>query len=118
MKNRWIIIALSLFLYHCESSTFEEISEDVIPIEDTIRYTTHTKIIFEENCIVCHSPGAEAAFRPLTNYNEVRTAVLETNLLERIQLPNGDPNLMPKPGRMPQDKINMILQWQEDGLLE
>lgn len=118
MKKTGIIFILISILFSCESTTFEEISEDMEPIEDTIKYSTHTRIIFDENCIMCHSPGNEASFRPLTNYNEVRTAVMETNLIERIQLPNGDPNLMPKPGRMPQDKINLILQWQEDGLLE
>jgi hypothetical protein len=45
--------------------------------------------------------------------------VLTTNLLERIQKQNGDPDQMPKTGgRLPQNKIDLILRWNDEGLLE
>lgn len=61
---------------------------------------------------------ATASFRPLTTYMEVKAAIENTDLLERIQRQNGQPGLMPQTGRMPMNNIDVILEWNMDGLPE
>lgn len=117
-KKIGALVIIIAGIYSCESSTFEEIGESV-PIDETITYTTHVKTIIDANCVSCHNPEGDAYFTPLTTYEEVRTAVVETNLLERIQMQNGEPDIMPQTGgRMPQDKIDLIIRWTEEGFLE
>lgn len=117
MKKYILTSLVCILALGCESSTFEEISEE-IPVIEQVQYTQHIKPIIEDNCIECHNPTGVSSFLPLTNYTEVKTAVEETNLLERIQLQNGEDGQMPQTGRMPQNLINLILQWNEQGLLE
>lgn len=104
-------------LYSCDSHTYEELEEEVI-IDGDVTYNANVKSIIDSNCISCHSVGNVAGFRPLTNYAEVKDAVENAGLLDRIQLQNSEPGVMPQTGRMPQSKIDVILQWNEDGLLE
>lgn len=56
---------------------------------------------------------------PLVTFDQVKQAVLNRGLLTRISLENGNSSLMPNGGpRMPQASIDIILQWEKDGLLE
>ncbi|GGB85045.1 hypothetical protein GCM10007424_26360 [Flavobacterium suaedae] len=123
MKNiTKIIVVLTVFgLYSCDSNTYEDIEEDSITDDDipvVITYDAHVKQIVDANCVTCHSAGATASFLPLTNYMEVKDAVENTDLLDRIQRQNGQPGLMPQTGRMPMNNIDAILEWNMDGLLE
>ncbi|GLB50514.1 cytochrome c [Neptunitalea lumnitzerae] len=117
MKKIYYILLVMLF-GACTSHTFEDISEDPVIIEEDVTYTTNVKQIIDGNCVSCHAPGQTASFRPLTTYAEVKTAVENTNLLDRIQRQNGEGGLMPTSGRMPQNTIDIILQWNTDGLQE
>ncbi len=107
------IIALT----SCESHTYDEIEQST-PITETVTYDANVKTIIDNNCVVCHSSSGVASFRLLTTYDQVKQAIEETNLLERIQLQNGEDGLMPTTGRMSQGNIDIILQWNADGLLE
>ncbi|WP_264537829.1 cytochrome c [Flavobacterium sp. N1736] len=115
MKKYIYLSGLILSLYSCESTTYESLEEPTVIVED-VTYTANVKSIIDANCIACHA--AESTLRPLETYDQVKDAVLNTDLLDRIQRQNGTPGQMPKAGRMPQDKINLILQWNTDGLLE
>lgn len=101
----------------CDSNTYEDIQEDVV-IVGKVSYTAQVKSIIDGNCISCHSASGSASFRPMTNYAEVKSAFEETNLVSRIQRQNGESGQMPQTGRMPQDKIDIVIQWGTDGLLE
>jgi mono/diheme cytochrome c family protein len=115
MKKYIYLSGIILSLYSCESTTYEDLEEpDVIVGEVT--YTANVKPIIDANCIACHS--TDSGNRPLQTYTQVKDAVLNTNLLDRIQRQNGTQGQMPQGGRMPQDKINTILQWNTYGLLE
>lgn len=115
MKKYIYLSVLILALYSCESTTYESLEEPTV-IVDEVTYTANVKSIVDQNCIGCHASGS--GIRPLETYNQVKDAVLNSNLLDRIQRQNGTPGQMPQTGRMPQDKINTILQWNTDGLLE
>lgn len=117
MKRYFLTASLILILSSCDSSTYESLEEPEI-IVGKATYQSNVKSIIDSNCVSCHSVGGTASFRPLTAYSEVKNAVLNTNLLDRIQRQNGEPGQMPQTGRMSQDKINTILQWNTDGLLE
>ena len=110
-------MAVVAALYSCESNTYDDLQEEQI-IVGTVTYDTHIKSIIDNNCISCHAPGGASSFRPLTNYMQVKDAVQNTNLLERIQKQNGEPDLMPQTGRMPMSNIDLILEWAANGLPE
>ncbi|MBF4518899.1 cytochrome c [Flavobacterium sp. ANB] len=115
MKKYIYLSGIILSLYGCESNTYESLEEPEV-IVGTVTYNANTKAVFDANCIACHPSGG--TLTPLETYAEVKDAMQNTNLLDRIQRQNGTPGQMPKAGRMSQDKINTILQWNTDGLLE
>jgi len=117
MKKYFLASSLILLLSSCDSATYESLEEPTVIIGEAT-YQANVKPIIDGNCISCHSVGGTASFRPLTSFSEVRNAVLNTDLLDRIQRQNGEPGQMPQTGRMSQDKINTILKWNTDGLLE
>ena len=117
MKKFIYIPFLALALYSCDTHTYEDIEVPVI-VDGNVTYNAQIKTIIDANCTGCHSPGSNAGFRPLTNYAEVKDAVQNTDLLDRIQRQNGEQGIMPATGRMSQNNIDLILQWNADGLLE
>ncbi len=110
---------LLLFLASCSSNTIDDVSEF---IEETPEVTTFqdVKSIFENNCLQCHSnPPQNGAPMPLVSFENVRDAVISRGLLDRISRNEGESGLMPLGGpRLPQSTINLIVSWEEDGLLE
>ena len=55
----------------------------------------------------------------LATYNDVKNAMLNRGLLNRISLNNGDDLLMPQGGpRLPQPTIDVVAKWEQDGLIE
>lgn len=120
MKKKICFIAfIGGLFFSCSSDTYSELEgAQEVPTEELVTFNSHVKQIIESNCISCHSLGNSADFRPFTNYSLVKEAVLNTNLLDRIQRQNGEPGLMPQTGKMAESQINIILQWVEDGLLE
>ena len=115
MKKYIYLFGIIASLYSCESTTYESLEEPTV-IVDKVTYTANVKSIIDQNCIGCHASGGSLI--PLETYSDVKEALLNKNLLDRIQRQNGTPGQMPKAGRMAQDKINTILQWNTDGLLE
>ncbi|WP_235810992.1 hypothetical protein [Aequorivita aquimaris] len=86
---------------------------------EVITYEANVKFIIDNNCIVCHSnPPQNGAPKPLVFYENVKEAVENRNLIGRIS--SEDPSfLMPLGGpRLPQNLIDIIIQWNEDGLIK
>lgn len=117
MKKFICVCAAAFFVSACETTTYEDIQENQV-VDGPITYNMYVKNIISTYCSSCHSTGGAASFRPFTTYEEVKDAIQNTNLLDRIQRQNGEPGQMPQTGRMPQDKINTIIQWNSDGLAE
>lgn len=115
--KKYVLISALLALYSCESTTYEELQEPQV-ITGSVTYNAHIKSIIDAHCIMCHSEGGLSSFRPLGTYAQLKEAVLTTNLLDRIQRQNGETGQMPQTGRMSQADINLILQWNQEGLLE
>lgn len=121
-KTIALMILLAVFTSCSDSDTVQEIETPTNPNPTNpttaISYSKDVKSIIDANCISCHSSGRSAAFRPLTTYAEVKTAVENAGLLNRIQLQSGQQGLMPQGGRMSQANIDLIVKWNTDGLKE
>ncbi len=107
-----------IILMGCTAASEEDLI-DATPIPETLIYNQNVKPIIDNNCIVCHSnPPQNGAPMPLVSYENVKEAVQNRNLIGRIS--SQDPAfLMPFGGqRLPQNLIDIIIQWNEDGLIE
>ena len=118
MKKLLSYVLFILLMTSCTSVSEEDLI-DQIPIEDFITYNSQVKPIIDNNCINCHSmPPENGAPMSLVNYNDVKNAVINRVLIERISsedlgflMPFGGP-------RLPQNLIDVLIQWELDGLLE
>jgi hypothetical protein len=87
--------------------------------EDIFTYNDCVKAIIDNNCIVCHNSGANpVAPFPLETYDQVKDKAQNGQLLNRIQLPDGDAAIMPQTGKMPQANIDVIVAWANEGFIE
>ncbi len=119
MFRKILILSLaSIAVTGCENDSAQDLQGEV-PTTD-ITYTDHVRTIINNNCIVCHGTiPANGAPMSLTSFEQVRDAVQNRGLLDRISRAEGTPGLMPNGGpRLPQNLIDIIVQWNADGLQE
>lgn len=110
-----------LFLFSCATDSIEDLLEpSVLEPENPVNYTENIQSILTNNCTFCHSdPPVNGAPISLTTYDQVVNAVVNSNLIDRISRQDGEAGAMPLGGpRLPQNLINLIIQWEADGLLE
>ncbi|MFN8275263.1 MAG: hypothetical protein U0X58_10350 [Flavobacteriaceae bacterium] len=104
-----LIAGVGISLYSCESNTYEEVAGVVA----NPTYTANVKGIIEDKCVECHNP--EYGQEPyLTNYDEVKSACENNELLCRISGTSCG-SIMPDDGKMPQYRISTIQNWIEQG---
>jgi uncharacterized membrane protein len=121
MKIYQLLFVLLLFLIgSCTTRTYDDLDEvqEVIPVEKIT--FEDVSFVFENICTACHSnPPQNGAPMSLDSYSAVRNAVETRGLLDRISRNEGESGLMPLGGpRLPQQDIDLIVQWNTDGLLE
>ena len=117
-KTNIVLSALLLIICSCTHVSEEDLIEDIQPVVN-VTYTLDVKPIIDNNCIRCHNnPPENGAPMPLLTYDNVKEAVENRNLLGRISsndlgfgMPFGGP-------RLPQNLIDLVTQWETDGLLE
>jgi len=113
-----LALAAACMLTGCENDSPQELT---YPISvENVTYTGTVRNIVNNNCIICHGTiPANNAPMSLTTYEDVRNAVINRGLLDRISRPQGAPGMMPNGGtRLPQNQIDLIVQWNEQGLPE
>ena len=121
LLNR-IVIGTAMFclLHGCTTRNIDElmpvqqeVSVDLVTFQDV-------RFVFDNICQQCHSnPPQNGAPMPLVTYTNVKQAVENRGLLDRISRTEGAQGLMPLGGpRLPQATIDLIMQWNDDGLLE
>ena len=81
---------------------------------DKPTYTTNIKPIIDNNCVSCHSPGGENSNVPLQTYDQVKAKASVIKV--RIEKPSGDPQVMPKGGKLSQANIDLINKWIANGM--
>ncbi|MES2240785.1 MAG: hypothetical protein V4497_11070 [Bacteroidota bacterium] len=121
MNSKKILVLLSLagLLMACSNDNSDSLMNDT-PIMGVATYKQNVKSIIDNNCIVCHATVPKnGAPMSLVTYDQVKSAVQNRGLLTRISLENGNSSLMPQGGpRLPQATIDVIVKWNQDGLLE
>nr|WP_321233124.1 hypothetical protein [uncultured Psychroserpens sp.] len=119
MKTKYILyLIIGGLLLNC-SNVSEEDLIDSTPLPSTITYNDNVKSIIDTNCTGCHSdPPINGAPIPLVTFENVKNAIENNGLISRISS-NDLGFLMPFGGpRLPQNTIDIIVQWEADGLLE
>ncbi|PNQ74668.1 hypothetical protein C1T31_00545 [Hanstruepera neustonica] len=122
MKPNSIIFTIGigvLTLFNCTSVSEEDLIEQTVLPDDTVTYVDHVKSIIDNNCISCHSnPPENGAPMALITYENVRDAVENRGLIDRISSDNLG-FLMPFGGpRLPQNLIDTVILWEAEGLQE
>ena len=112
-------LIISLVLLGCTTTTYDDIEPVDDPILDIVTYQ-EVKSIIDNNCLNCHgNPPQNNAPMQLITYDNVKEAVLNRDLISKISLNDGADGLMPLGGpRLSQVSIDLISEWEEDGLLE
>lgn len=120
MKKKSILILLVLVHFFISCTNDSESDLIVVPEVEVITYNNFVKSVVNENCLFCHtSPPQNGAPMQLTTYEDVKNAVLNRGLLDRISREQGAQGMMPNGGtRLPQTTIDAMIKWQTDGLLE
>ncbi|OCB71428.1 Cytochrome C oxidase, cbb3-type, subunit III [Flavobacterium glycines] len=118
-KNLFSLLIFSGFLMACSNENSETLMDNT-PIQGVVTYKQNVKSIIDNNCISCHgATPANGAPMSLVTYSQVKNAMQNRGLLNRISLNNGNSLLMPQGGpRLPQTTIDVVAKWQQDGLLE
>lgn len=112
--------ALLLLLAGCSNDSTDDLVGDFITPETNVTYSANVANIINNNCIICHgTTPANGAPMSLVTYEQVKQAVLERGLIERISRAQGVEGMMPLGGaRLPQASIDVIVQWNAQGLQE
>ncbi|MFA9191896.1 cytochrome c [Flavobacterium sp. FZUC8N2.13] len=122
-KNLFQLLVCTSFLMACSTDNPDTLMEDT-PTPPTggttITYRQNVKSIIDNNCISCHgATPRNGTSLSLSTYAQVKNAMENRGLLNRISLNNGNSALMPQGGpRLPQTTIDVVAKWQQDGLLE
>lgn len=119
MKNKeYLIYLLFLFITSCSNNSEDDLIDPIAL--NTTKYIQNVKPIIDNNCIFCHgATPSNGAPMSLVTYAQVKEAVQNRGLLDRISRAQGAPGMMPNQGtRLPQATIDLIVDWNTDGLLE
>lgn len=115
-RNLLLLTLTGLALSACTNDSPNDLI-DTRPIDGEVTYALTVKSIINNNCISCHGtiPSNNAPMS-LATYDNVKDAILNLGLIDRISKENGDGLLMPQGGpKLPQNKIDEIIKWQTDG---
>jgi len=118
--NKYIIGLFTLILaYNCTNTSEEDLIDNTPPPE-LVNFEEDIKVIFENNCWMCHGTTPQfGAQTSLVFYNEVVFGIENNNVIERISAQPGEADAMPLTGvRLPQNLIDLIILWKEEGFLE
>lgn len=110
------LVALLVIFASCTSTTYEDIEKNTNG--SSVSYQANVKTIIDAKCLSCHSATGSASFLPLSTFANVKTAVQNNGLLNRIQLQAGQSGAMPPSGPIPTNEIQTIVKWNEQGLQE
>jgi len=121
MKKVFFIFYSLGFLSSCSYDTEEELYGITICETELMSFTDDVWPIIQENCVSCHGGETPFAGLALEHYSQIRTTALDTTVegvINRIDRPEGDPDIMPPNSRLEQCSIDKIKAWVEQGALE
>lgn len=118
LKLLFLFFPLIIIQFKCTNDSTGDLIDTTSVGE--ITYNNTIKTIMTNNCIVCHATvPVNGAPMSLTTYQNVKDAIQNLGLLDRISRPQGAGGMMPQGGtRLPQVTIDKITQWAQNGLPE
>jgi len=123
-KTKLIMILLFAFgIWSCTNDS----EADLVEIEQEqgaddqsnngVTYENTIKAIMQSSCVGCHdNPPRNGAPFALLTYQQVSARA--NNILSAMSRQNGATAAMPPSGRLPQNTINKIQEWIDNGILE
>ncbi len=117
-----LLIFIALVSFNCGSDDSTEPEPEPNPETNPnpnkiTTYNADVKTIMDAQCVRCHTdPPVEGAPFPLRTYAETIIGV-NRDLVLRMTSTSIN-NVMPPSGRLPQETIDIILDWEADGFLE
>lgn len=114
MKNAFLFLLTASFFIGCASDSTDDITN---PPPAKITYAQNVKSIIDTSCATsgCHNSATNASGLTLENYTQVKNAFLNKNALGRIE---STTNPMPPSGNLPNNSIQIIKSWKDQGYLE
>lgn len=111
-KKKFFLTVVTLIAVSCSNDSESDLTD--YSLIENVTYNATVRTIITENCITCHTqPPQGGAPMPLLTYNDVRNAVENLELIDRISsfdsgygMPFGGP-------RLPQSKIDQIEAWRD-----
>ncbi|WP_428224656.1 hypothetical protein [Flavobacterium sp.] len=122
MKKICSLFLLSLVILSCSKDSESSITPTPSTPPSTdgkSHYLSDVAPIISNRCTGCHgNTPSNGAPMSLTTLDAVKEAIQNRGLISRINLPQGDPGMMPKNGtKLSQSDIDKITKWQTDGFL-
>jgi len=122
MKDTFKIVTLSLLIgilgfTSCETSSLSELAaveEDEEPVA-VVTYENTAKAILDSACVECHNINEQTAGVRLDAFE---FAFIEANSGIMLQRMTNTTNPMPPSGNLPNNLIQDITDWIDDGILE
>ncbi len=122
--KKLLLIFVAVLCFNCGSDDSSDPDPGGGPDPDTnpnpnktTTYNADVKVIIDAHCVRCHTtPPTEGAPFPMDTYQETLVGV-NRDLVLRMQSTSPN-NVMPPEGRLPQEIIDIILDWEADGFLE
>ena len=114
-KNILLIMLAAIGATSCYYDNAEELYQQEPCDVSAVTYSQDVSVIINNNCLSCHSgPNAEANL-DLSTYGTVsaNAAVIKV----RINLPAGDPGVMPPTGPMSPCNMNKVTTWIDQGAI-
>ncbi|QOD61773.1 hypothetical protein H9I45_04820 [Polaribacter haliotis] len=117
MKLIYTLFIILLAFSNCSNSSTEDLIEPEKPTDTSITYNKDVKKIIDQSCATsgCHNTSGNSGGLILENFNQVKTAVLNRGLINRMESSSAP---MPASGNLPQTTINIIKNWQQQGFIE
>lgn len=117
-SNHLLLFSIFVILTSCSNDSESDLIDNNVP--STITYTNTIISIMDTNCISCHgNTTSNGASISLTTYQNVKNAVLNNGLIDKISKAQGTSGMMPFGGtRLPQSKIDEVIAWKNNGFAQ
>ena len=109
-----LICLFSLVFTSCETNSLSDLVDTTSPVA-TVTYQNTTKTIFNTSCVECHNPSNASGGTTLDTYEGAAIKAMSGEMLARM---TNTENPMPPSGNLPDNVIEAVAQWIEDGVLE
>ena len=117
MKKIISLLFTTALLISCSETSPEDLVDNA-PVLGPVTYNADIFTIVDSQCLSCHNDNNASGNNSYSTYSQFRDATENGNVIDRITRSPGDPLLMPQGNQLPQNSIDLIIQWQMDGYLE